>query len=204
MKKFTGAALLISFLVASGPAYAKDGMSSSVSLVGAFNSSSGKDNGNNTWSADGMGAGAGVLMDLSLGSALSFDIGALYIQRKITNTDAFFPGLTVNAALKGIEVPIGLRYWFANVFSVGAGAYYIHYSSATVSATFKGASASVSENVSGADDGLYASAQFRLPLGDRFGFLLDGRYDLGFKRSSGDLTIKLNDLQGLVGLSLMF
>lgn len=145
-----------------------------------------------------IGYGAGVLFDASLASVMSVEFGLLFVNRKSESTSSFsvlgVPQTdTSTDSLNYIELPVILRAWLTPMFSLGAGGYYAQ----GIGSKFSGSG--VTKN----DYGAIGSAQLRLPMGGS-AFLLDGRYNYGFKNvnaSSVALDLKYREIELLVGVT---
>lgn len=173
---------------------------SHVDVVGVANDTTFTESGGNEWSHNGLGLGGGAVLGLSMSKDWDFEFGALYAQRKVEEDVS---GATTQLTANGFEIPVGVRYWLASMLSIGAGGYLYHFSSATVTLIddASGNTVSGTSDLSGNDYGIYGSVKLRLPLSMMTGFVIDVRYNLGLKETSGSNPGKFDDVQALVGFS---
>lgn len=153
----------------------------------------------------GMAGGLGV--EFMLGSKVGLELDAIYVQRK---WDLTASGITVTTAASYVEVPLLLRFWLGQVFSLGAGGYYaqgigkLKLTSSLSSLTLPDASFT-SYGLKSKDYGAVGVAGFNFKLGSSAAFLLEGRYVYGLSEGlqpgpAASASWKFSDIQGFAGL----
>jgi hypothetical protein len=155
-----------------------------ISLVGTGDISNPSNSGSSDSYGNKVGFGGGALMDFRLMERTAFEVGGLYITRKLDDTTT--GDVTQTHA---IQVPVLLRFYLHPMISIGFGGYWAHASSDATSQGYKSS-----------DYGLVGGAAVRFPLTQAMRLLVDVRYNDGLANvSTGDATIKNRDIQALVG-----
>jgi hypothetical protein len=150
-----------------------------------------------------LGWGGGLLFDSPLGEGLSLGLGALYIERKFQIGTG---SVRLERKVPTLFVPLEAKFWFMNVFTVGAGVFGAvkvgNVTDTTVvgSGGLQSTSASDHETV---EYGLTASADFLLPIAERTGLIFGARYLRGLKNGSKSALYdeKIDDLAFQAGLN---
>ncbi|MBI3558651.1 MAG: PorT family protein [Deltaproteobacteria bacterium] len=155
------------------------------------------------------GIGGGAELSIPFSSNMSFDIGALYIQRKYKDdiTGGLLKGFSAVQTQGAVEIPVLLRWWLGSVFSVGVGGYYVSYMGNIKNTTTTPAGVSTDTMLTYADAGqtksdvgLSLAVGLDIPMGMMTGLVIDGRYNYGLKNQSTTGTAKFSDMQGIIGL----
>jgi hypothetical protein len=150
-----------------------------------------------------LGWGGGLLFDAPLGHAVSFGIGALYIQRKFQIGTG---SVRLERKIPTVFVPAEVKLWFGNVLSIGAGAFgAVKVGDVTDTVVVGGGTL---DSTSSADHetieyGLTASANLLFPVAERTGLLVGARYLRGLKNGSKSVAYdeKIDDIALQAGLS---
>lgn len=153
-----------------------------------------------------LGLGAGILFDAPVSNALSFGIGALYIERKFQIGTG---SVRFERTVPTVFVPVELKAWVGNVFSVGAGMFGA-ISAGDKKDVLKSGSGALTTTTSndreGFEYGVTVSANALFPISGRTGLLLGARYMYGL--TDGDKGAaydeKIDDLVGQIGLSFSY
>ena len=157
-------------------------------------------------SSSSIGIGGGVLFEGSFVSPIGFETGLLYVHRK---NEYKTSSVAYNQGSNWLQVPFGLKFRFAEIISVGAGAY-IGYRLGSPSndfslgnSTLAGYNSSNNENF---ELGFYASAGVTFPVSESMGIVLDLRYLRGVSNLSEDtaVNIKSADLMLLAGVQFRY
>lgn len=146
-----------------------------------------------------MGYGGGALLEFRFGKSAGLEIGALYLQRK-SGTD--LGSLTFSV----VEVPLILRYWISQKFSIGVGPYAAYGLGSVAMTDPSGASAGTESystaSVKNLDYGVAGVVGFNFPIGGSTALVLEGRYTQGLANvfDGTGFSITFSEVQALVGL----
>lgn len=167
----------------------------------------------------GTSYGGGALLSFGL-SRFMVETGALYVQRKAgaTMTSTLPAGtLTQTMTFTDLQIPLMLRMGLLPMLNVGVGVVYnIGMGNISLDQTdpsgiaggnFTGKSESYSQAQDASSDlAAAAGVQLNIPLGSRYGLLLDGNYQFGITNldTSGNYPLKVNVIQVLAGLNIAF
>ena len=205
MLRMTFVFVLLSTLLAA-PAFAI-----AVKLEGIGSQSTPRGDASNGSFAAETGIGGGAELSIPFGTNMSFDFGALYLQRKYktTLTSGIFNGTSQIATQTALEIPVLMRLWLGRVFSIGVGGYYMKYmGDIALSTTFANATSATAStstyaaaSQSTSDYGATVAVGLDIPMGLVTGLVIDGRYNYGLKNQvTTGSSIKFSDMQGFVGL----
>ncbi len=181
--------------LASPSAFAK----ARFAIVGAVNNFKPTNSGYaGTWGAK-LGYGGGALVEFGMSPRMSFEVGALYLQRKTLFT--FTDTTTDTVTMTQIEAPVQLRFWLNHMISLSAGGYYAM-ALGKAKSTLTGTSSYADQGLKTSDYGVLGGISFNFMLSGSTTLVIDGRYVLGLANYSTVTggKFKNTEMQGLVGL----
>lgn len=151
-----------------------------------------------------LGWGGGVLFDAPINPHFSVGAGALFINRKFGLGAG---NIELERTIPTLFVPVEAKYWLANFFNIGAGAFgSVRVGNVKdelkVGGRTLGSTTSSDHNTLGF--GLTASANFLIPVSQRTGFILGARYLFGLTDTtkSSIYDEKIDDLAFNLGVSI--
>jgi hypothetical protein len=158
----------------------------------------------NTYTAE-TGLGGGATLEFQPAPMWTFEIGALYSERKYKTTNAL-TSTTVTTSGRGLHVPLTLNYWLGKIFFLGAGGYYsrgigdIRLETTTAGVTTNSSTSFEAAGSTRHDYGVVGSMGFEIPMGATAALLVNGRITQSIlDNDKGPDTLKFRDIQGLVG-----
>jgi hypothetical protein len=175
-----------------------------LNLVGVGDLTKASNSYNNDSYGSKVGFGGGAILDFHLMERTSFEVGGLYINRKVDDTTVG----TITSS-HAIQVPVLLRFYLHPMFSIGIGGYWAH---GVGNINNEDSNGNITSTVSYAandtktdDEGLVGSVAVRFPLTQTMRLLIDARYNYGLTNVYTDpsgvgATSKNRDIQALVGL----
>lgn len=135
----------------------------------------------------------------------AFETGLTYLTSKYTLALS-----TSKVETTRLQIPLLLRVIKLPIVSFGVGAYYeMGLGKVKLTDTTTGASTNQSYKDTGiksGDYGILADLRFRIPVGPKFGIVLDGRYNYGLAEMSETapaLKVKNSAIQAMGGISIM-
>ncbi len=149
-----------------------------------------------------LGWGGGILFDAPVADALSFGIGALYIQRKFQIGTG---SVRFERSVPTVFVPVEVKAWMGNVLSLGVGGFGAIRVGDTKNELVSGAGTltATSNSSESFQYGLTASANVLFPVAERTGLVFGARYLYGL--NDGDKGVaydeKIDDLALTAGIS---
>jgi hypothetical protein len=145
-----------------------------------------------------LGLGGGLSFEIPLGPRLGLDIGAGYVQRKQE-----LGGILVNSA-SYVQAPVLLRLWFSRNFSLALGGYYAKGIGTMKTDTAGVVTTAPLTTEQKSDYGGVGAVGLNFPLGSGTAFLVEGRYDYGFKDLDPTATkVTTREMQALVGFRFL-
>jgi hypothetical protein len=201
MKASTRVLVLVALALFAG---ASASYAATLSLVGVGDVSKASDNYDTDSYGSKVGFGGGAILDFHLMERTSFEVGGLYINRKLDDTTT-----GVITSTHAIQVPVLLRFYLHPMISIGVGGYWAHGVGSVNTEDSSGnvlSTGSYADNDTKVNDyGLVGSVAVRFPLSQTMRLLIDARYNYGLSNvytdplAAGD-TSKDRDIQALVGL----
>jgi hypothetical protein len=198
MRKMAKSLVLILSLMAVSVSQA-----ATLSVVGVGDLSKASNSDNNDSYGSKVGFGGGAVLDFHLMERTSFEVGGLYINRKLDDTTAG----TITSS-HAIQVPVLLRFYLHPMISIGVGGYWAHgvgnINNEDSNGNILSTGSYADNNTKVNDEGLVGSVAVRFPITQTMRLLIDARYNYGLTNvytdplSSG-ATSKDRDIQALVG-----
>lgn len=153
-----------------------------------------------------LGTGPGILTEFSFLGPLQMELGFLVLNRQSSYSTSAF---TYTQSSNALTVPVGLKFRFANYFSVGAGPY-LSYRVGEVENEFSvGNAGSINFDTTAQaryELGYFASVGATLPVTPSIGITMESRLLRGLSNLSGDSSTRIEsvDVVALLGLQFLY
>jgi hypothetical protein len=195
MRKISKSLVLVAGLLSASVSQA-----ATLSLVGVGDLSKPSESSPSDSFGSKVGFGGGAVLDFHLMERTQFEVGGLYINRKIDDTT-----LGTITSSHAIQVPVLLRFYLHPMISIGFGGYWAH---GVGNINNEDSNGNVLSTASYGDDGfktndygLVGSVAVRFPITQTMRLLVDARYNYGLSNIENDSSATINnrDIQALVG-----